>query len=83
MVTIGKERERKIKREKGNRRRPDLGCEYTMGYTNDVFYSCTPKSCIMLLTNTTPINVIKKELGLIKNKFSDHSYHITMMSMLH
>lgn len=54
-----------------------------MGYTNDVLYSCSPESHIMMLTNTTPINVIKKESGLFKNKLSDYSYHITMMGMLH
>ena len=40
------------------------GGEHTIQYTDDVLLNCTPETCIILLTNVTPINSIKT----IKNK---------------
>ena len=37
-----------------------LGTEHTIQYKNDVLQNCTPKTYIILLTNVTPINSIKK-----------------------
>ena len=37
-----------------------LGNEHTMQYTDDVLENCTLETCIMLLTNVTPMNLIKK-----------------------
>ena len=34
--------------------------EYTMQYTDDVLQNCIPETCIISLTNVTPINSIKK-----------------------
>ena len=36
-----------------------LGGEYMMHYTDDVLLSCTLETCMVLLTNVTPINPIK------------------------
>ena len=36
-----------------------LGGEHTMKYTNDVLQNCTPETCIILLTDVTPMNSIK------------------------
>ena len=36
-----------------------LGGEHTTQYTDDVLWKCTPETCIILLTNVTPINSIK------------------------
>ena len=33
-----------------------LGGEHTMQYTSDVLQNCTFRTCIILLTNATPIN---------------------------
>ena len=35
--------------------------EYTIHYTDDMLQNCAPETCIILLTNDTPINSIKKE----------------------
>ena len=35
--------------------------EHTVYYTDEVIWNCTPKIYIILLTNVTPINSIKKE----------------------
>ena len=40
------------------------GGEHTIQYTDDVLENCTPETYIILLTNVTPINSIKKK----KNK---------------
>lgn len=37
-----------------------LGGGHTMQYTNHVSQSCTPDTCMTLLTNVTPIGLIKK-----------------------
>ena len=39
-----------------------LGGEHTMQYTSDVLQNCTFRTCIILLTNATPINLIFKKL---------------------
>ena len=36
-----------------------LGGEHTIQYTDDALWNYIPKTCIILLTNVTPINVIK------------------------
>lgn len=36
-----------------------LGNERTMQYTDDILQNCTVETYIILLTNVTPINVIK------------------------
>ena len=35
-----------------------LGGKHTIQYTDDVLQNCTFKTCITLLTNVTPINLI-------------------------
>ena len=35
------------------------GGERMKQYTDDVLENCMPETCILLLTNVTPINVIK------------------------
>ena len=55
------------------------GGEHTVQYTDDVLWNCTPETCILLLTNVTPINSIKvkkiksntKFMGF-KNNFNSH-----------
>ena len=37
------------------------GGEHTAQCTNDVFWSCAPDTCIILLTRVIPINLVKKE----------------------
>ena len=37
-----------------------LGGEHTMQCADDVLLSCTLETCMVLLTNVTPINSIKK-----------------------
>ena len=37
------------------------GGEHIIQYTDDVLYNCTPETYVILLTNVTPINSIKKE----------------------
>ena len=36
------------------------GGEHTMQYTGDVLWRCTPQTYIIVLTNATPVNSIKK-----------------------
>ena len=36
-----------------------LGGEHTIQYTDDILQNYTPETCIILLTNVTPINSIK------------------------
>ena len=36
------------------------GGEHTIQYTCDVLYNCTPETYVILLTNVTPINSVKK-----------------------
>ena len=38
------------------------GGEYTMQYEDDVLQNCALETCMVLLTNVTPINLIKKQL---------------------
>ena len=42
-----------------------LGCECRMQYTGDVLQSCTFETCIILLTNVTPINFLKKNFEML------------------
>ena len=42
-----------------------LGREHTIQYTDDVLQNCTPETYIVLLSNVTPVNSIKKK----KNSF--------------
>ena len=37
------------------------GGEHTVQYTGDVLWNCAPETCIVLLTNVTPVNSIKKK----------------------
>ena len=37
------------------------GCGHTMHCTDHVSQKCTSEACMVLLTNVTPINVIKHE----------------------
>ena len=39
------------------------GGDHTIQYTDDVLQNCTPETCVILLTDITPINSIN-----IKNK---------------
>ena len=38
-----------------------LGREHTIQYTDDVLQNCTPETYIVLLSNVTPVNSIKKK----------------------
>ena len=37
------------------------GGEHTIHGTDDVLWNCAPETCIVLLTNVTPVNSIKKK----------------------
>ena len=39
-----------------------LDGEHKIQYTDDVLQNCTPETYIILLTNTTPINSIKRKM---------------------
>ena len=41
------------------------GGEHTIQYTDDVLQNCTPETYITLLTNVTPVNIIKKSKKII------------------
>ena len=36
--------------------------EYTIQYTSNVLWNCTPETYAILLTNVTPINLIKNKI---------------------
>lgn len=38
-----------------------LGDEHTAQYTKDVLQNCRPETYTMLLTNVTPVNLVKKK----------------------
>ena len=42
------------------------GDKYTVQCTNDVLYNCIPENYIILLTNVTPINLIKNNKKIFK-----------------
>ena len=44
------------------------GGEHTIQYTDDMLYSCTPETCIILLSHVTPINSINWIFKIIKLK---------------
>ena len=50
--------------------RSDFGWRATMQYSDDVSQNCTLETCIILLTNVTPINLIKekKSIQVVDNK---------------
>ena len=45
-----------------------LGGEHTIQYADDVLYSCTPETFIILLTNVTPIKFNKFFLNIGDNE---------------
>ena len=45
------------------------GGEHTIQYIDDVLQNCIPETCIILLTNITQINSIKKQLLLMKMNY--------------
>ena len=53
-----------------------LGGEYMMHYTDDVLLSCTLETCMVLLTNVTPINSIKIIV------LCSHTIHLNLLSIL-
>lgn len=66
MVIRGKRGSGELEKSKwgqtyGDGRRLTLGGERTMQYTDDVLCNCTLETYIILLTNVTPINLIKIE----------------------
>ena len=64
VVTRGKGGKRRQKRVKGVKYMVTgdftLGVEYTMQHTDDVLQNCTLETYIIILTNVTLINLIKK-----------------------
>ena len=38
-----------------------LGGEHMMQYSDDELWNCTLETCMVLLTNVTPINLIRKK----------------------
>ena len=58
------------------------GGEHTIQYTDDVLQKCTPESCIILLTNVTPIHSIKMMFVKIVYKMRDHKpswWHLSQL----
>ena len=45
-----------------------LGDEHTIQCTDDVLQNCTPETYIILLSNVTPINSIKKKKESRENR---------------
>ena len=46
---------------RGDGRRLDFGCEYAMECAGDVFLSCALETCMVLVTNVSPINPTKNK----------------------
>ena len=53
------------------------GGEHTIQYTDDVLWSCTPESHIILLTSVTQINSIKKK----KKKWTPSQFGISQQHL--
>ena len=46
------------------------GGEHTMQYTDDILQNCTPETYIILLTNVTPMNSVKKNKNKLGMKWN-------------
>ena len=46
--------------------------EHTIQYTDDVLQNCTPETYIILLTNVTPINSIRKKRQQMRALYKEH-----------
>ena len=66
VITRGKAEVGEVENGKGvinSDRTFDFGC--MMQYIDDVLQSCTFETCIILLTNVTPINFLKKNFEML------------------
>ena len=54
------------------------GSEHTMQCTDDVLWNCAPETCIILLTNVTTINLIKRRKTQI-TQFKNGKYIVITM----
>lgn len=60
-----------------------MGDEYRMEYTDVVLLSCTPENYIKLLTNVTPLKLIKiKKNFLITKMLTSESFEMAFFSFL-